>query len=265
MPTITSHNVYYKTIGEGKPLVTISGIPSDHRIIASWLEPIFAQRPGWQRVYFDLPGTGQTPGESIAHIDQILDIVCDFIEMLLPQRQFSLLGLSVGGYLARGVIQRKSERVDGLCLLVPWLAEHDDAELPAPVIFSRDPQTMSQLPSAEAENLEGLAVIQNKKIVDWYRNVVMPARSKENKSFIEHRTFSFDPAQIFERPTLILTGKQDTHVGYQDSVEILKYYPRATLAVLDRAGHALGVEQENLFHALLNEWLDRVEASQANS
>ena len=36
-------------------------------------------------------------------------------------------------------------------------------------------------------------------------------------------------------------------------------FPRATFAVLDRAGHMLGFEQPVLLHALLNEWLDRVE------
>ena len=41
---IGNRSVYYKTIGEGKPFVTISGIPSDHRIIKSWMEPIFEQR-----------------------------------------------------------------------------------------------------------------------------------------------------------------------------------------------------------------------------
>ena len=53
--------VYYEVIGEGKPNLIIPGIPSDHQIIKSWMEPIFASRPGWQRIYFDLPGTGRTP------------------------------------------------------------------------------------------------------------------------------------------------------------------------------------------------------------
>jgi hypothetical protein len=40
---------------------------------------------------------------------------------------------------------------------------------------------------------------------------------------------------------------------------LLDNYPRASFAVLDRAGHALAVEQKPLFRALVNEWLDRVE------
>jgi hypothetical protein len=34
-----------------------------------------------------------------------------------------------------------------------------------------------------------------------------------------------------------------------------------TFAVLDKAGHDLQIEQEKLFNALVNEWLDRVEES----
>jgi len=42
-------------------------------------------------------------------------------------------------------------------------------------------------------------------------------------------------------------------------VPALDSYPRASFVVLDRAGHALSVEQKTLFRALVNEWLDRVE------
>lgn len=34
---------------------------------------------------------------------------------------------------------------------------------------------------------------------------------------------------------------------------------RATFAVLDRAGHFVPIEQDMLCHALIREWLDRVE------
>ena len=41
--------------------------------------------------------------------------------------------------------------------------------------------------------------------------------------------------------------------------DILERFPRATFAVLDLAGLNLQIEQPQLFHALINEWLDRVE------
>ncbi|MHB1684992.1 MAG: alpha/beta fold hydrolase [Bacilli bacterium] len=66
----------------------------------------------------------------------------------------------------------------------------------------------------------------------------------------------------FDKPALIITGRQDTSVGYVDSWNILDNYPRATFAVLDRAGHNLQIEQPNLFHALISEWLDRVQEAE---
>jgi pimeloyl-ACP methyl ester carboxylesterase len=62
-------------------------------------------------------------------------------------------------------------------------------------------------------------------------------------------------------PTLIITWRQDNICGYRDALEVLDLYPRASLAALDRAGHLLRGEQEPLFIALVNEWLDRVEES----
>jgi pimeloyl-ACP methyl ester carboxylesterase len=254
-------SVYYEIVGEGKPLVMISGIPSDHQILMSWMEPIFVSRPGWQRIYFDLPGTGRTPAAGITTIDQVLDVVREFIDTILPDQSFALVGLSAGGYLARGFTYCNPVRVNGLCLVVPWLSEHQEEELPSPFSISRDDEAMRSLSADDGQKLEGLAVIQNQKIVDWYRNVVVAARHGEGLS-LEKYTFSFDidiAPTPFDKPSLFLLGRQDSHVGYRDAMDILESYPRATLAVLDRAGHALGVEQETLFHVLIHEWLDRVE------
>ena len=259
---LTNPSVYYETFGQGKPFITISGIPSDHHIILSWMEPIFNQRPGWQRFYFDLPGTGLTSGEGITNIDQVLEVVCDFIEAVIPGQAFTLLGLSAGGYLARGVVYRKPALVNGLCLLVQWLRDYEDSDLPAPVALVKNPALMAQLTPEDAEKLAGLAVVQNQKVLNWYQEVVIPARESANRLIVDKRTFSFDidkASASFEKPALVLMGRQDTHVGYRAGWDILDSYPRATFAVLDRAGHALGVEQEGLFQALVNEWLDRVE------
>lgn len=65
----------------------------------------------------------------------------------------------------------------------------------------------------------------------------------------------------FNKPTLILLGKQDDCVGYKDARNILENFPHATFAVLDRAGHNLQIEQENLFNTLINDWLVRVHES----
>ena len=63
----------------------------------------------------------------------------------------------------------------------------------------------------------------------------------------------------FDKPALFLLGRQDADVGYKDAWKLLDNFPRATFAVLDRAGHFVSMEQERLFGHLVTEWLDRVE------
>ena len=62
----------------------------------------------------------------------------------------------------------------------------------------------------------------------------------------------------FPHPVLIVTGRQDSTVGYTRAWDQLADYPHATFAVLDAAGHALPHEQPEVLRALVTEWLDRV-------
>lgn len=62
----------------------------------------------------------------------------------------------------------------------------------------------------------------------------------------------------FIKPTLIITGRQDSNVGYRDAWSLLENFPRASFAVLDRAGHYLE-EKDDVNRALVEEWLLRVE------
>jgi pimeloyl-ACP methyl ester carboxylesterase len=65
-------------------------------------------------------------------------------------------------------------------------------------------------------------------------------------------------SEAFPGPSLIISGRQDAIVGYQDAWNILEKYPRATYAVLDRAGHLME-DQQAVVRVLMRDWLSRVE------
>src|SRR5690242_16781814 len=113
-------SLFYVTHGSGRPIVMLPGRPSDHHIMARFMEPLFAQRQGWLRIYPDLPGTGRTPamGGPASH-DRVLDAVLAFIDAVIPGQRFVVAGLSYGGYLARGVVHRRAASIDGVMLCVP--------------------------------------------------------------------------------------------------------------------------------------------------
>jgi len=60
---------------------------------------------------------------------------------------------------------------------------------------------------------------------------------------------------------LVIAGRQDATVGYAAATDLVEQFPRATLAVLDGAGHALPHEQPDLLAGLIGNWLGRAAVS----
>ena len=118
-------------------------------------------------------------------------------------------------------------------------------------------------PELEAEYRDYL-VVQTPETLRRFQDYVAPSVPLVDRTALgrifDHWQLREDPegAAAYAHPTLILTGRQDSSVGYASQWELLEHYPRATFAVLDRAGHALLHEQIELTHALVAEWLSRV-------
>jgi pimeloyl-ACP methyl ester carboxylesterase len=197
----------------------------------------------------------------------VLDVVDDAIKARLgPGGRFSLAGASYGGYLALGLMHRRADVVDGLALIAPAV-ESDDSRVRRPErrVFFSDPAVVAGLAEDE-RNWTSMSVYQTAETLAIFRTGVLPGIRVADHAFLERLEagpeLTVDVRRLpkpFDRPTLILAGRQDTNGGYLDAIDLLESYPRATLAILDRAGHGLRAEQPALFRALTNEWLDRVE------
>src|SRR5437762_1295718 len=162
--------IFYETYGTGRPIVLLPGIPSDHRVMLRFMEPLFTQRDGWLRLYPDLPGTGRSPGvDRLATHDQMLDAMLAFIDTLIPGQRFVLAGLSYGGYLARGVLYRRAASIDGVLLCAPQVkADPAQAQLPPRTTLVEDPTLVAQLDPGIAN----LVVVQSPRVVEAVRVVL---------------------------------------------------------------------------------------------
>jgi pimeloyl-ACP methyl ester carboxylesterase len=262
--------VYYEACGEGRPLIMLHGRPLDHRHMVAEMEPLFEKRPGWRRLYLDLPGMGRTPGPDwITHEDQMLGVVLDFIDRVIPGQRFAVAGLSYGGYLARGLVYRRGSQIDGVLMTVPAVTmDHPHRVVPEFVTIREDAALLAELDPATRQSIRNMAVVQSRAVIDGWQAVIAPAVRAADHAFLDRLdqpdVVSFEAALdrvTFDKPALILTGRQDNVCGNQQAWEMAAHYPRATFAVLDRAGHCLTMEQTGLFRALVAEWLDRVEES----
>ncbi len=261
-------SINYEVIGSGKPIIMIHGSNVDHRLMSGCMEPLFNNREGYKRIYIDLPGMGKTKGEDwIINSNVMLDVIINFIEKIIPNENFLLAGESYGGYLARAIVHRMENRVDGLLLICPSIIRDlKKRNIPEHIVLKRDDKLILQLEPSDAEGFTSIQVVQSKKIWDRYREEILSGIKLADNNFLRHLEENEDTVSLdtdimkekFNKPTLILLGRQDSSVGYKDAWNILDNYPRATFSVLDRAGHNLQIEQEDLFNSLVNEWIIRV-------
>ena len=278
MPTTLTDQIYYRIIGEGMPVLMIHGMGVDHRTMKGCLEPVFQSRADqWKRIYLDLPGMGRTPAvDWIASSDELVSFLLSFIDQVIPDQPFLIAGESYGGYLARGLIHHRQEPVAGLLLICPLVKARDDQrDVPPCTVLRRNPTLQRELTAEQRTFVDLFLADQNQANWERFRaEMLLPFQTGDHAFQSKIRdapdayALSFDVDELdhpFEKPTLILAGRQDCLVGYRDAWKILDNYPRASFVALDIAGHALQIEQPTLFDALVHEWLDRVEQNKGQS
>lgn len=262
---VNKANIYYEVMGEGIPILMIHGYTPDHVLMTGCMEPIFKQKEGWQRIYIDLPGMGITKSyEDISCSDEMLDAVLEFIDLLIPDKKYLVAGESYGGYIARGIIAKRSECILGSAFICPLIIP--DAEIRQTEehqVMKVDREFMNDLTQEEQEEFRLNSVILDEYNWSRYNKDIKSGIALADMEFLQklkqNYAFSFEIDQsAYSNPALFLLGRQDSIVGYKDALALMNMYPRGSFAVLDSAGHNLQIEQPDIFNSLMEGWLNKV-------
>jgi pimeloyl-ACP methyl ester carboxylesterase len=217
---ISPHGIGSTSVGAGFPVVLLHGFSTAHRSMVRAFEPAFVEDPGWLRIYVDLPGMGASRPLRPRTTDEVMDHL---------------------GPAGR--------------------------DLPEPVVFERDEELLDSLPDDVREAFAAAPVVRDRAAFSFFEETILPAiRVSDGDEWIadlwEHgyvpRRHAVVPHEPFLGPSLLIVGRQDAIVGYRDQLGLVDTLPRATVAVLDYCGHSPEVEREQLFRALVRDWLDRL-------
>jgi pimeloyl-ACP methyl ester carboxylesterase len=264
---ICDTDISYEIVGQGFPVINIHGYGIDHCAMKVGLEPLFAGRQGFQRIYFDLPGMGRSgTNPQILSSDDMLEVVIQFIDHVVPgDKPFVLTGLSYGGYLARGVLHKMGDRVRALLLICPVIGfRRKGRQLPDFRLWERDEALVSSLDPDEFKTIDQFLTIQTKPVWERFKQEINPSLALSDSGLMEQirdTEFSFEVDTLespFDNPCLILLGRYDVAVGYKDAWNVYDNFSDATLVVLGRSGHCLQMEQPSLFEIHVRTWLDQI-------
>lgn len=255
--------VHYTEHGTGTPLVALHGAGVDHREIEAAIEAVIeglTPKHGIRRIYPDLPGMGRTPATGLNSNDDVVRLLAGFIQQAAGEPAL-LLGHSYGAYLARGIAAGHPESVRGLALVCP--VGEPTTDVPPRSVVRSEADAYEELAPGQRSGFDDYFVVRTPETARRYRDHVAPGVACADEDGLG-RIFAgwrIDlPAVRFGGSTLIVAGRRDSTAGYAAAIDLLERYPRATLAVLDDAGHALPHEQPEQLRSLVHDWLARADA-----
>ncbi|MBY4215245.1 alpha/beta hydrolase [Rhodococcus fascians] len=253
--------------GTGTPVLFLHGFTIDHRMMLP-LDRHFSDRD-WERHYIDLPGSGRSPRLSSMSSEGVVDAVSNYIDTHFGDQDFALVGVSYGGFIARALHVRYGSRVLGSNLI-------------APAVRSAGNRTVSPyIGAVERDNFE-LDIDESDRVfldsfkaisplhtyASWsaYHRHVVPGYQVHDREAAQELLLNYNLEPLPEESltsrlggiNVVITGRQDSVVGWRDQLELLDYYDRQTYVAVDGAGHNVHLDQPLLVGSLIESWLSEL-------
>lgn len=228
--------IFFRRQGKGKPFILIHGFCETHEI---W-NPVFDQLAHLGEVFaIDLPGFGQSnlPPTPFS----IVDISESVLRWVKKQGidQPMVVGHSLGGYVALGMVAQQPEVLGGLCLFhstpYPDVEERKANRNRVMAFVSEhgvDPWVDTYVPGLFL-NKKHAAIPQ----VDVIARKTPLATLLAYTAAMRDRPSTAGAFKQFARPVLVIAGKGDTIIPVASALEFGQLPPTCKVVVVEEAGH----------------------------
>jgi len=178
-----------------------------------------------------------------------------------PWKEFTLAGLSMGGYVALEVMRQASQRVTRLALLDtrarPETPEETDRRRQLMKLAQTErgftPVTSRMLPlMLHPSRVKDTQL--TKTIREMAERTGVEGYLRQQRAIISRPDFRPGLAKI-ECPALVLCGRQDQLTPLECSQEMTAEIPGAKLVVVEECGHLSTLERPAVVNAALRGWL----------
>ena len=181
-----------------------------------------------------------------------------------PER-FTLIGLSLGGYLAFEIIRRQLQRLERLVLMDTTAAADHPARRAgrlADIAKVSEGGIEALIPELPARWLHP-AHVQRVELTNLVSSMVrsIGARGQFNQqTAMLSRPDSHADLERVRVPTLLMCGREDPVTPVQDHEAMAACIPGARLEVIESCGHLSTIEQPEVVNRVLRNWLRETEA-----
>lgn len=254
--------IVYRRIGKGRPLVVLNGFGATS---ADW-DPSFidALASSHELILLNNRGIGGSTDDGqpfdiaklaadAAHVIETLRIECA-----------SVMGWSMGGFIAQALVLNYADRVDKL-VLFSTDSGGIEADLALPDVWSELVDT-SGTPNEQARRLLFL-LFPSDVAESFYRefgDIVAAARAQLSTELLNRQAAAMDAwhhngvaSQLREIgvPVLIAAGMEDIVIPASNALKLVNAIPSAWLAQFPHGGHAFMAQYPRALADLINSFL----------
>jgi pimeloyl-ACP methyl ester carboxylesterase len=256
---INGINLAYELRGSGAPRVMIHGAQGDQTMFAG-MAGAFA--PGYQVLTFDQRGTGLSDKPDVPYT---IAMIADDTAALMDHVGFSaahILGVSMGGMIAQEFALRHPKKTRSLILGCTTPGGPNAIRATGTAMGAYSTREMS----AEERGRALAEAAFTRGYIEQHPEIVAQMIEGRRQRPIDPVGFArrmgaaqthdvYDRLPQIKCPTLVITGKDDTLIPWENSRLIAQCIEGAQLSVLEPAGHCFWLEQPERSHAAIARFL----------
>jgi pimeloyl-ACP methyl ester carboxylesterase len=257
-----STTIAYQKIGEGQPVVLIHGFGEDATIWDSLINHI---KNNFLCINIHLPGCGSSAinlgvSGSIVLLAEMVGAIFDREQIV----KATILGHSMGGYIALAFAKKNEHRLNGMGLLHSTVFEDDETKK---IARQKNIDFIAQH-GAELFLQQTIPNLFAPNFVNMHRNVVEAQIAKTSyissdtlmayTYAMQNRESSRDFIEKTDLPILYVVGKQDNAVPFESSIQQYHLPKISYIHVLNEVGHMGMIEAEAKFNQLVKNYLSDI-------
>ena len=244
--------------GSGAPILFVHAFPLNRRMWAPQVEALSAR---YRCLTVDLRGFGESDAPAGPYS---LEGMADDLAGLLDAQHLArvtLVGLSMGGYLAFAFWRKYAGRLQALVLADTRAADDTEATRKGREELARRAEAEGLAPVVATQLPRLLSPVAPPELQEWVRDMIEEATPQGVAGALRAMAARPDSGDVLARiecPALVIAGGDDAVTPPTEMATMAGRIPGAEFATLPGAGHLSNLEAPAAFNAALGAFLDRL-------
>jgi len=253
-------SLFYRSLGEGKPVILLHGFAEDGEI---WSSQVTYLQESFRLIIPDLPGSGKSEFND----DVSMEAMAEAVNAVVAEEKITeviIIGHSMGGYVTLAYAEKFPDMVKAFGLFhstayadsedkkatriknITFIESHGSSEFlkqSVPGLFSSDFKDMH--PEIIARLIGRYKAFDPRSLAAYQQAMI-------------HRTDKTDVLKKSTKPVLFIMGKHDNAVPFNDSLRLCHLSALSYIHILEQSGHMGMLEETQKSNKVLQHFLSDI-------